>query len=223
MDAEPNTHADVPVSTAATESNTHPEVTATTMDAEPNTHAEVTAPTVDAQPNPECAHVINEIPIAPTTGDFFTARKITQVISKPRKKFVPPFIAGNLLKAKNVEILEKSTGKHSTKQPVKRTPPAPKKKKTATAPKPTPVHLSPQPGPSTTHVVDEDSLSISEDESDNCCVCRRVEPPALRDCVNLIIVKWAQCDRCGHWTHLRFCSEKNVVRRHAEFLCPHCQ
>ncbi|KAJ8310255.1 hypothetical protein KUTeg_012120 [Tegillarca granosa] len=88
---------------------------------------------------------------------------------------------------------------------------------------------SPQPGPSSYYVTasDEDvDSSIDSDEepdSSKCCVCHKNSPPALRECLNLTIVKWAQCDRCQHWTHLHFCSKVSTVRRHSEFLCPCCE
>ena len=71
----------------------------------------------------------------------------------------------------------------------------------------------------------EDSSEESElpiDESDLCCVCRRHEPAELRQCVSLIFVKWGQCDYegCRHWTHLRFCCNVRVLRRHDNFYCP---
>ncbi|KAH3800495.1 hypothetical protein DPMN_154128 [Dreissena polymorpha] len=39
-----------------------------------------------------------------------------------------------------------------------------------------------------------------------CCVCHKRFPEALRGCTSLVIVKCGQCDQCGHWVHLRFCS-----------------
>ena len=43
-----------------------------------------------------------------------------------------------------------------------------------------------------------------EDEKDCCCVCKKFSPPAMRNCDYLVILKWAECVRCGHWTHLKF-------------------
>jgi hypothetical protein len=58
-------------------------------------------------------------------------------------------------------------------------------------------------------------------ESDLCCVCKQFSPKDV-DKSNVYIVKWAQCDRCQHWTHLRFCSKIKIVRRLTKFLCPCC-
>ena len=47
-------------------------------------------------------------------------------------------------------------------------------------------------------------------------------PPNTSNLLGIFILKWAQCDRCSHWTHLGYCTKVNVVRRHTEFLCPCC-
>lgn len=61
------------------------------------------------------------------------------------------------------------------------------------------------------------------DETEVCCICKRLSPPDLKKLPMLKIVNWAQCDTCGHWTHLAFCTQVRVVRRLSTFLCPHCQ
>lgn len=83
----------------------------------------------------------------------------------------------------------------------------------------------PQPGPSHIYISDtqSDITSDEEDDSNPCCVCKKRSPPGLKDCVDIVIVKWAQCDRCSHWTHLRFCAQERVIRLHQEFLCPCCK
>jgi hypothetical protein len=105
------------------------------------------------------------------------------------------------------------------------------------------IHRSPKPGPSNYKPVkaarvlkfddgdeldDIDDLDESDDlddvsESDLCCVCKKMSPPGIKECPDLVIVKWAQCDKCSHWTHLRFCSKVRVVRRLSDFVCPHCE
>ena len=60
------------------------------------------------------------------------------------------------------------------------------------------------------------------DVSDACCVCMKKSPPNLQSLPYLKIVNWAACDKCDHWVHLTFCSKVHVVRRHSDFLCPHC-
>ena len=81
-------------------------------------------------------------------------------------------------------------------------------------------------GPSRFYVSD-DSISDtdkSDNDSDLCCVCKKYSPPGLHEQLysKIVLVKWAQCDKCSHWTHLRFCCKPNVVRRSETFLCPCC-
>ena len=70
-----------------------------------------------------------------------------------------------------------------------------------------------------------DSQNHSEDDDDDlCCVCKKHSPPGLHEefYSKVILVKWAQCDKCSHWTNLRFCCKQSVVRRSSTFLCPCC-
>lgn len=61
------------------------------------------------------------------------------------------------------------------------------------------------------------------DESQDCCVCKQFSPPNLNLRPYLKLVSWADCDRCGHWVHLGFCTKQYVVRLNDTFYCPHCQ
>jgi len=72
-----------------------------------------------------------------------------------------------------------------------------------------------------------DIVSSSEDdgepdETDKCCVCNMTSPPDLHKLQYIKIVNWAECDACGHWTHLSFCTKVKAIRRNDSFLCPHC-
>lgn len=83
----------------------------------------------------------------------------------------------------------------------------------------------PQPGPSGIQKIpisDSDSDSSSENDTEKCCTCNRFQPEALRNCVSVIFVKWAQCDfnGCRHWTHLQFCCKQKVIRLGDQFICP---
>lgn len=90
--------------------------------------------------------------------------------------------------------------------------------------------IMPSPKPSTSGVSTRtggpiDFESSSGDESDDdepCCVCKHSFPPQLRGCPYLVIVKWGQCDICGHWVHLTHCTEIRVLRRGSTFRCIHC-
>ncbi|KAH3866262.1 hypothetical protein DPMN_029321 [Dreissena polymorpha] len=85
-------------------------------------------------------------------------------------------------------------------------------------------------GVQTKHIIDQheeaaldDSQNSTDTEEDLCCVCHKRFPAALKGCTSLVIVKWGQCDQCGHWVHLMFCTSVSVLRRDSEFRCIHCQ
>ena len=42
----------------------------------------------------------------------------------------------------------------------------------------------------------------SDEESESCCVGGKDSPADLANCLDLVIVKWDQCDKCEHWTDL---------------------
>ena len=184
-----------------------------------------------------------------TSSDFFKDRTITTaVIKKPKRKFVPPFITGDLLKKSVTDILSEQSAKKS-KQTLSHTKtntstckslqPAgsakgqktlkqkkqPKKEKQ--------LNLSKEPVPSTSGLnvggaplnldsPQETSDSASEGEDEKCCVCGDWQPEEIRGCHSIVFVKWAKCDYCSHWTHLQFCTKVRVLRLGSEFRCPHC-
>ena len=66
-------------------------------------------------------------------------------------------------------------------------------------------------------------LSTYEDEEEElCCICDKRMPPAVNLAFVVEFAQWAQCDKCSHWTHLKYCTKIRVVRRESAFLCPHC-
>ena len=73
-------------------------------------------------------------------------------------------------------------------------------------------------------VSEDDDSDFDEDIYDDvpCCVCKQARPPEFNNANYLVITQWAQCDTCGHWTHLKFCSTVRVVRNDTFFECPHC-
>ena len=54
----------------------------------------------------------------------------------------------------------------------------------------------------------ETASEIAEEEK--CCVCHKFTPEELKQCVSLVITKWAKCDvpLCQHWTHLIYFANK---------------
>lgn len=183
-------------------------------------------------------------------SDFFERRTITKVIQPKRKrKFVPPFIAGSLLKKSNTEILKASAQKALDKQksittkvtPVKcterkqnstlkntqkNTKSHGKTKREDSEPRPSTSGTSKAGGPinlSQSSQNSDDSEYVSQTkEEDKCCVCHTFEAEYLKHCDYISFVSWGKCDFCPHWTHLKSCTEVRVLRRGSVFRCPHC-
>lgn len=86
---------------------------------------------------------------------------------------------------------------------------------------------SQEPGPSRIYI-NENSELDTESESEvrveeKCCVCKQFIPDEVRRSVSLIFTKLAQCDSCGHWIHLVYCTKVRVLRRGDSFHCMHCK
>ena len=182
--------------------------------------------------------------------DFFEKRTITAVVQpKKKRKFVPPYIAGSLLKKTNEEILKESSKKalqkqiskscpkksvQSKKQTMKKNPKVTVKSLQMTKSQIETQKVFSEPRPSTSGtskggkpIVLSQSSEDSEYESDiaeeeKCCVCHTYEAGYLKQCAYVSFVNWGKCDFCSHWTHLKSCSEVSVVRRGDVFRCPHC-
>ena len=65
-----------------------------------------------------------------------------------------------------------------------------------------------QPGPSHINLfsdeeVEEDDTPVEDNEV--CCVCKLFSPKEMRQRKDICFLNWAQCDKCGHWCHLKFC------------------
>jgi hypothetical protein len=189
-------------------------------------------------PVPETPNIDKLQSVTPA-HQFFQKRTITNVVpaKKQKPKFVPPFIAGNLLKKTNVEILQscaekkmKSEQCHESNKSQKR--PIGNKVKTSKSrtnnnKEPVastsglnqggkPISLSPEQS-----LTDSES-DVSVEEDDLCCICHDWQPEDLRGCQSVCFVKWGKCDYCPHWTHLKYCTNVTVLRRDSEFRCPHC-
>ena len=59
-------------------------------------------------------------------------------------------------------------------------------------------------------------------KKDKWCVCKRFYVNT-RNIYEVSIVRWAKCDKCGHWVNLRYCTSTRVVRRNTPFQCPCCE
>ena len=103
------------------------------------------------------------------------------------------------------------------------------KNKKATSP-PNQREESPEPGPSRVYVPSVSSQPANDNAEEDtppadeelCCQCKRWSPPGLRNLPGVTQVNWAFCDRCNHWTHLRFCVSVWEVSRDDIFFCPCC-
>ncbi len=72
------------------------------------------------------------------------------------------------------------------------------------------------------NVSDSDSDESVVDDSDNCCVCGKFSPDALRALPYIEFANWGECefDSCGHWVYLKYCCPVRVLRCHDHFFCP---
>ena len=68
----------------------------------------------------------------------------------------------------------------------------------------------------------EDENDEGMAEKDKCCVCKRFYVNS-RNIYEVAIVRWAKCETCGHWVHLRYCTPTRVVRRNTPFKCRCCE
>lgn len=156
--------------------------------------------------------------------DLLNAKKITTIVQRPKKRFVTPYaISGNLMNKTNIDSLTLQAKKRKIGKPTTA-------KKNITNTDKTIIVTPIMPSTSGTvaskisRQLDEDVTDSDVDDGDDevCCVCGKFQPEELRACIQLIFVKWAQCDVCGHWTHLQFCTPVRVIRRGMMFKCPHC-
>lgn len=174
------------------------------------------------------------------TSSFIENRTIKSVVvKKPKRKFIPPFIAGNLLSQNNQNVLKASAAKKinvlkshdkgnracinvssssvpSTSRGKENVEPTPGVSGTARNTHDDMLVLAPDSDGDDT----DDDIAVTDSEL--CCVCHDWQPELFRTCKTLNFVSWGQCDFCGHWTHLKYCSNVSVLRRASVFRCPHC-
>ena len=178
---------------------------------EPLTEPE-TAPCIQ----PVDAAVISQTGMSPTT--FFQNKETPLTCKKPttkKRKYLSTIVSGKAItEDKMFEAIQEHEA--SRKRPSKV-----KSKKSTSSSK-----LSPLPSTSgiqrqtEIHTDDDDDDDVADDEK--CCVCNKFTPDEIRNSTSLIFTKWVQCDKCGHWTHLKYCTNVVVVRRGDQFFCKHC-
>lgn len=157
-----------------------------------------------------------------TTASFLDSRKITQVVQRPKKTFNPPIkIVGNLLSGNNVASLLEQQQKRESLE-TKKTKAKSQTKNKRASPKPSTSGLSVTTGKPLPVFLSDTSSDSEAEDGELCCVCKQSSPSQLQDCMALVFVKWGQCDVCGHWVHLSFCTDVRVLRRGSFFRCPHC-
>ena len=166
-----------------------------------------------------------------TEIDYLKSRLITTVKQRPRKKYIPPpTVTGNLLSDSNVITLREQEEKRKSKNVEKPTKSKEKslEMREQSSKNSRPPKSKPKPctsGVQSKHIIDQqeeapldESQNSTDTEEDMCCVCHKRFPAALSGCTSLVIVKWGQCDQCGHWVHLRYCTSVSVLRRDSEFV-----
>ena len=83
-----------------------------------------------------------------------------------------------------------------------------------------------QPGPSHINLAIDNQEDGSDDsdfnESELCCVSRQFTPKSKGHYHGIKFIKWAPCDKCAHWCHLKYCTKVSVLCRHSTFYCPCC-
>ena len=70
-------------------------------------------------------------------------------------------------------------------------------------------------------VVKVESVEVEIPMSETCCVCKQYHPDKAHGYV-IEFATWGKCDfpDCDHWTHLKYCCDVKVLRRHDIFHCP---
>ena len=162
-------------------------------------------------------------------SSFLNSKKVVKAKESEAKRKDPPVIKGNIMSPSKEPLMKKIAIQKDELKSMKLKKPATvvrKMKDSKSVNKPS--ICSPKPSTSGTQKcsVTEDSQDSDNSDGDNadlCCVCNRYQPDDLNLEYILEIVSWGQCSRCGHWTHLKFCSKVRCLRRGSIFLCPHCE
>jgi len=170
-------------------------------------------------------------PFSPVPDSFFLAQEtVTQnkkSYNMSTKKTLSSVVSGQEITRSDI-ALEITQSKQCSKQSAPSTASShlTKSSKVPTTAKQSSHRLQcdPVPGPSGICIHSDSDSDTSEEMSDDdkCCVCYQFQPRELKNCLSLVITKWAQCDHpgCGHWTHLIYCCTQRVIRRNDTFICP---
>ena len=156
------------------------------------------------------------------TMDMFMEKEGTLRKAKSEHKVIPRNTMSKIVAGKEIDerVLEKMSD-HVRKQGMKSTNTEKKGKRVKGAQQKKRVAQSPQPGPS--RIITSDTDSDNEvGDTELCCQCKRYTPAEMSRCLSIVFAKWGQCDTCGHWTHLIYCSTVRVLRRSDVFTCPCC-
>ncbi|KAK3100399.1 hypothetical protein FSP39_019286 [Pinctada imbricata] len=164
------------------------------------------------------------------TSNFFNNRLVSLVKVKTEKeatkkprKCLSKIVSGQCITNDDIEnfVREHIVNKTTTKAPKKITKKIPKKSKNDNSQIAGPSGMNLHVANSSNQPDDSEPMEISEDEK--CCRCGKFTPDEVRKSSVIIFTKWAQCDVCGHWVHLKYCDKLIAVRRGVEFKCIHCK
>ena len=67
------------------------------------------------------------------------------------------------------------------------------------------------------------TLPAIEEYYEVCSVCGMWQPDGLNIELQLQLVTWGQCQQCGGWAHLNFCSSVRELTDEEEFRGPRCE
>ena len=166
-------------------------------------------------------------------SEYLNSLEVTKINTERETKTInrPPSVVGHMGNETNLNILrEQNTRRENKEQNIKKetTDKTTKKRKAG---------ISFSPKPCTSGLFRSAAMEripiTEEDDSDNsdiddvyddvsCCICKQARTPEFINANYLVIKQWTQCDTCGHWTHLKFCSTVSVVRNDIFFEYPHC-
>ena len=152
-----------------------------------------------------------------SSNSFLESRKIRKAQAITKKRATPPSVTGNL--SASVEVLKKPVNCVKKSLEIVYKPEKSSKVEKEIS--------SPQPSTSGAMIqksIDNYKPDSSDDEFDTetglCCICQQHNADGLNLAYVVEFVNWGQCDKCCHWTHLKYCSKIRCLRRGSEFLPP---